>query len=30
MTKACENKDKMSCDLIKGLNSIEKYQDDWK
>ena len=26
MTKSCEQKDKMSCDLITGLNVIEKYQ----
>lgn len=28
MTKACEKKDKMSCDLIKGLDIVEKYQDE--
>ena len=28
MTKACDKKDKMSCDLLKGLTIVEKYQDE--
>jgi TPR repeat protein len=28
MTKACEQKDKMSCDLITGLNMVEKYENE--
>ena len=28
MTKACDKKDKMSCDLLKGLNIVEQYQDE--
>ena len=28
MTKACDKKDKMSCDLIKGLNFVEKWIDE--